>query len=390
MNPPHAEIGAAVEDIATPALVVALDALDRNIAKMADFARLAGVRVRPHAKTHKSAAIALRQIAQGACGQCVQKVGEAEALVRGGVRDVLVSNQVVGERKLRRLAALAKDARIALCFDSAEQVDAASCVAREFGVELGALVEIDVGMERCGIAPGKAAADLARRIADAPNLKFRGLQAYHGRAQHLPTHQQRAQAIASAVDAVRETLDALKAEDLDCEIVAGAGTGTFALETESGVYNELQVGSYVFMDTEYARIGNKDGGLYTAFEHSLFVLASVISTPTIDRVIVDAGLKSYSGEKGSPWVHGREDVQLTNMSDEHGKLVLGPKAKKLKAGERVWLIPGHCDPTVNLHDWYVGVRNGRVEALWPISARGASTENQTKSTGRKARPRRQT
>jgi D-serine deaminase-like pyridoxal phosphate-dependent protein len=340
MNQPPAEIGASVSDIDTPALVVDLDALDRNIAKMAEFARSSGVRLRPHAKTHKSPAIALRQIAQGAVGQCVQKVGEAEALVRGGVTDILVSNEVVGTRKLRRL---------------------------------GALVEIDVGMERCGVPPGKAAAALARRIADAPNLKFRGLQAYHGRAQHLPTYQQRAQAIASAIDAVRETLDALQAENLACEIVAGAGTGTFAFEAESGVYNELQVGSYVFMDTEYARIGNKDGGLYTAFEHSLFVLASVISTPTADRAIVDAGLKSYSAEKGPPWVHGLEDVEVTNVSDEHGKLVLGPKAKRLALGEKVWLIPGHCDPTVNLHDWYVGVRRSRVEALWPIAARGAST-----------------
>src|ERR1044072_3684150 len=227
MNPPPAEIGAAVEDIDTPALVVDLDSLDRHIAKMAEFARTAGVRLRPHAKTHKSAAIALRQIAQGAVGQCVQKVGEAEALVRGGVKDVLVSNQVVGERKLRRLAVLARDATVALCFDSAEQVDAASRVAKDFGVELGALVEIEVGMERCGVQPGKPAAVLARRIADAPNLKFCGLQAYPGRAQHLPTHQQRAQAIASAIDAVHETLDALKTENLTCETIAGAGTGTF-------------------------------------------------------------------------------------------------------------------------------------------------------------------
>lgn len=372
MNKPPAEIGASVADIDTPALIVDLDALDRNIAKMAEFSRITGVRVRPHAKTHKSPDIALRQISQGAVGQCVQTVGEAEALVRGGVRDILVSNEVVGERKLRRLAALAQDATIALCFDSAEQVDVASRVAKDFGVTLGALVEIDVGMERCGIAPGKAAATLARRIADAPHLSFRGLQAYHGRAQHLPTHQQRAQAVASAVDAVRETLDALKADNLSCEIVAGAGTGTFTMETESGVYNELQVGSYVFMDTDYARIGNKDGGRYTAFEHSLFVLASVISTPTSDRAIVDAGLKSYSAEKGPPWVHELEDIEVTNVSDEHGKLVLGPKAKRLALGEKVWLIPGHCDPTVNLHDWYVGVRHGRVEALWPIAARGAS------------------
>ena len=373
MNLPPAEIGAPVDDIDTPALLVDLDALDRNIAKMAEFARATGVRVRPHAKTHKSVAIALRQMAQGAVGQCVQKVGEAEALVRGGVTDVLVSNEVVGDRKLRRLAALARDATIALCFDSPEQVDAASRVAEDFDVELGGLVEIEVGMERCGVAPEKDAAVLARRIADAPNLKFRGLQAYHGRAQHMATYQQRAQAIASAVDSVRETLDALKADGLTCEIVGGAGTGTFAFEAESGVYNELQVGSYVFMDTEYARIGNKDGGLYTAFEHSLFVLATVISVPADGRAIVDAGLKSYSGEKGPPWVHGLKDVEVTNISDEHGKLKIGAQAERLRLGEKVWLIPGHCDPTVNLHDWYIGVRHGRVEALWPITARGAST-----------------
>jgi 3-hydroxy-D-aspartate aldolase len=369
---PPAEIGATLAEIETPALVVDLDALDRNIAKMADFARAAGVRVRPHAKTHKSPAIALKQIAHGAVGQCVQKVGEAEALVRGGVRDILVSNQVVGDKKLRRLAALAAEAKVALCFDAPEQVDAAARAACEFGVELGGLVEIDVGGERCGVEPGRDAAVLARRIADAPGLRFRGLQAYHGRAQHMATHQERAQAIASAVDFVRETLDALTAERLACEIVAGAGTGTFAFEAASGVYNELQVGSYVFMDTDYARIGGVDGGRYKEFEHSLFVLATVMSAPTPDRAIVDAGLKSYSAEKGPPWVHGREDVEVVAVSDEHGKLRLGPKAERLRLGDRVWLIPGHCDPTVNLHDWYVGVRRGRVEALWPIAARGAT------------------
>jgi 3-hydroxy-D-aspartate aldolase len=339
---------------------------------MADFAKSSGIRVRPHAKTHKCPAIALRQIAHGAVGQCVQKVGEAEVLVRGGVKDVLVSNQVVGERKLRRLASLAKDASIALCFDAAEQVDAASGVARELGVELGGLVEIEVGMERCGVAPGRAAAALARRIADAPHLKFRGLQAYHGRAQHLPTYQERAQAIAFALDAVAETQRALAGEKIACDIITGAGTGTFAIEAASGVYNELQVGSYVFMDTEYARIGGRDGGRYSEFEHSLFVLASVISMPAADRAILDAGLKSYSAERGPPWVHNRPGLEVTGVSDEHGKVKVAPDAKRLSLGEKLWLIPGHCDPTVNLHDWYVGVHNGRVETLWPISARGAS------------------
>jgi 3-hydroxy-D-aspartate aldolase len=253
--------------------------------------------------------------------------------------DVLVSNEVVGERKLRRLAALAHDATIGLCFDAAEQVDMASRVARDFGVELGGLVEIEVGMERCGVAPGRQAAALARRIADAPHLKFRGLQAYHGRAQHLPSYQERAQAIAFAIDAVRETLHSLSGESLPCEVISGAGTGTFALEAASGVYNELQVGSYIFMDTEYARIGGRDGGRYAEFEHSLFVLASVISVPAADRAIVDAGLKSYSTERGPPWVHDRADVEVTGVSDEHGKLQLGRDAKRLTLGEKIWLIP---------------------------------------------------
>src|SRR6516164_285644 len=334
MNPPPAEIGVPVAEVETPALIIDLDAFDRNIAKMAEFARTAGVRVRPHAKTHKSTAIALRQIALGAVGQCVQKVGEAEVLVRGGVKDVLVSNQVVGERKLRRLAALANEATVALCFDAPDQVDAASRVARDFGVMLGGLVEIEVGMERCGVAPGRDAAALARRVADAPNLKFRGLQAYHGRAQHMTNYQERAQAIAFAVDAVRETLDALAAENLPCEIIGGAGTGTFAIEAASGVYNELQVGSYVFMDTEYARIRGCDGRPYAEFEHSLFVLASVISVPAAERAIVDAGLKSYSAERGPPWVHDRHDVEVTGVSDEHGKLKVGVRARPLSLGEK--------------------------------------------------------
>ena len=154
---------------------------------------------------------------------------------------------------------------------------------------------------------------------------------------------------------------------------SGAGTGTFALEASSGLWNELQAGSYVFMDTEYARIGGKNGGRYTEFQHSLFVLATVMSVPAGDRAIVDAGLKSYSSEKGPPWVHGREDLEVIGVSDEHGKLKVGPKADRLRLGDKLMLIPGHCDPTVNLHDWYVAVRAGRVESLWPITARGASS-----------------
>ena len=373
MSAAPGRIGDPVDEIDTPALVVDLDAFERNVAKLARYAKETGVRLRPHAKTHKSPAVALKQIAAGAVGQCCQKVGEAEVLVRGGVRDVLVSNQVVGERKLRRLAALASDARIALCFDSAEQVDLTAEIARDFGVELGGLVEIDVGMARCGVEPGAAARDLARKIANSRGLRFEGLQAYHGTAQHLPSPAKRGEAIRAAAEAVTATLDALRGAGLSAQVVSGAGTGTFRFEATSGIWNELQAGSYVFMDTDYARIGGETSDLYTEFEHSLFVLASVMSVPAADRAIVDAGLKSYSAEKGPPWVADLDDVELTGVSDEHGKLKLGARAARLRLGQKVKLIPGHCDPTVNLHDWYVGVRRGRVEALWPISARGAST-----------------
>lgn len=369
---PPADIGTPVALIDTPALVVDLDAFERNLQKMADHARQTGVKVRPHAKTHKAPIIAMKQIALGAIGQCCQKVGEAEALVAGGVRDVLVSNQVVGDRKLARLAALARDAKIMLCVDAIEQIEAAGRAATSYGVQFGILVEIDVGTLRCGVLPGAAAVPLAKEIMQTPNLTFRGLQAYYGTAQHMPTYDEREKAINGAVAKVKETIAALKAAGIETEIVAGAGTGTFNFESASGVYTELQVGSYVFMDTDYARIGGKTSNRYDVFEHSLFVLSTVMSVPTADRAIVDAGLKSYTMEKGAPWVHGLEDIEVVGVSDEHGRLKLGPNAKKLKLGDQVWLIPGHCDPTVNLHDWYVGVRNGRVEAVWPISARGAS------------------
>src|SRR5437764_14402726 len=203
MNVIPARGGNEIDEIDTTALIVDLDAFEHNLHKLASFARSAGVRLRPHAKTHKCPTIALKQVAAGAIGQCCQKVGEAEALVRGGVRDVLISNEIVDAHKLRRLAALAKDATIALCFDAAESIDAASRAAIDAGVELGGLVESEVGMRRCGISAGQPAADLARRIADAPGLRFRGLEAYHGAAQHMPTHAERERAIAGADDAVR-------------------------------------------------------------------------------------------------------------------------------------------------------------------------------------------
>ena len=371
MQQPPAEPGMTVDRIDTPALVVELDPFERNLARMAELARDAGVRLRPHAKTHKCAAVAKRQIALGAVGVCCQKVSEAQALVDGGVPDVLVSNEVVGERKIARLAALAARARAAVCADDAGNVTALGAAAVREGAELGVLVEIDVGAARCGVAPGAAAVALAQRVADTPGLRFAGLQAYHGSAQHLRTPQERERAIGAAVAATRETVALLADAGLDCDTVAGAGTGTFRIEAGSGLYNELQCGSYAFMDADYARNLGADGEPVHEFEHALFVLATVMSAVREDYAVVDAGLKALAFDSGPPAVAEPAGAVYARPSDEHGRIEPGPGARRPALGERVRLVPGHCDPTVNLHDWYVAVRGGVVEEVWRIDARGA-------------------
>ena len=369
---PPAEIGMSLEDVDTPALLIELDAFERNLRRLADAIAPTGVRFRPHAKTHRSPVIALRQMALGAVGVCCQTVGEAEATVLGGVPDVLVSNQVVGSGKLARLAALARQARVAVCADDAGNVAAIDKAAASFGVRLDVLVEIDVGNERCGVEPGQPALDLAQRIDAAPALRFAGLQAYHGKAQHIRDNAERRQAIQQAVDLTADTVALLKDHGLDCETIGGAGTGTFRFEAESGHYNELQAGSYVFMDADYGRNQKEDGTLFDDFEYSLFVYTTVISRAKKGIAIVDAGLKAMSFDSGGPVVADTPEVSYFGPSDEHGRLNMEGSNKTFEVGDKVRLIPGHCDPTVNLHDWYVGIRNGRVECLWPVAGRGAS------------------
>ncbi len=364
-NPP-AEPGMSLDEIDTPALVVDLDAFEYNLNFMAAQAAAAGVKLRPHAKTHKSPVIALMQMARGAVGQCVQKVAEAEILAWGGVKDILVSNEVVSPRKLARLAALAHIAKISVCVDNATIVPAIEAAARASGANLNVLVEIEVGAERCGIAAGQSVITIAQAIAASPHLTFGGLQAYHGRAQHQRTPQERAQSIAQATEITASVVSDLAAVGLNCPIVGGAGTGTFALEAGSGVFTELQVGSYIFMDADYGRNTPPP-----PFQNALFVLASVMSAPTPDRAVVDAGLKAVAVDSGLPVVWNRPGVTYSGASDEHGTLSLEPGTPLLALDERVLLIPGHCDPTVDRYDWYVGVRNNRVERVWPVAARGA-------------------
>lgn len=369
MNPwSAARAGTPFDDIDTPALVLDLDAFERNLARMTEAIKGSGLRLRPHAKSHKCPEIALRQIAAGAVGICCQKVSEAAVFVEAGVGNVLVTNQVVGTAKLNRLMGLASKARMGVLVDHVLQVEALAAAARAHDAALDVYVEVDVGAQRCGVAPGEDAARLAVLIAAHAPLRFAGLHCYHGAAQHLRDPQERAAAIRRAAELAGMTKNQVEARGIAVEIVTGAGTGTFIHERDSGVYNELQPGSYVFMDRDYG--DNVRGANDVIFENALFVLTTVMSRPTAERAIVDAGLKASSVDSGMPVIWQRSDLRYAKASDEHG-VVLTPAADSVHLGQKLMLVPGHCDPTVNLYDTLICVRGNQVEELWPITARGA-------------------
>jgi len=326
-----------LSEVDTPALLIDLDAFERNLTRMADLVRAAGVRLRAHAKTHKSPDIARKQLALGAVGVCCQKVSEAEVMVAGGIGDVLVSNEVAGPRKLERLAALARQARLLVCTDDLTNIDALAAAAARFAVRLEVLVEIDVGGNRCGVLPGAAAVDLARAIAARPGLRFAGLQAYHGRAQHIRGHGERKAEIDKAIAATRATVAALNAVGLACDIVGGAGTGSFEFEAASGVYTELQCGSYIFMDADFGRNPDRDGAPTKAFEPSLFVWATVMSRPAEDRAIVDAGLKALAFDSGPSLVC--DEPARTICTTLVAVRSLTPRVPAIVAKGEIWLTP---------------------------------------------------
>ncbi len=367
-----AAIGMDESEIQTPCLILDLDALERNIAKMGKFAKDMGVRHRVHGKMHKSVDVALLQESLGgSCGVCCQKVSEAEVFARGGIKDVLVSNQVRDPAKIDRLARIPKlGARAICCVDDVTNVADLSAAAVRHGTTIECLVEIDCGAGRCGVTTTPAVIEIAKAIDAAPGLKFAGLQAYQGAMQHMDNYDDRKAKIEIAVAQVRDAVEGLKAEGLECDIVGGGGTGSYYFEGNSGVYNELQCGSYAFMDADYGRILDKDGKRIDQgeWENALFILTSVMSHAKADKAIVDAGLKAQSVDSGLPVIFGRDDVKYVKCSDEHG-VVADPEGV-LKVNDKLRLVPGHCDPTCNVHDWYVGVRGGKVETLWPVSARG--------------------
>ncbi len=355
----------STQTLETPIAVIDADIFERNLDRMAQFAKERGLRLRPHAKSHKCSEIARLQIERGAVGVCCQSVGEAVAMVKGGVKDVLITNMVVTPGKLATIAGLARSARIGLLFDDEEQVRRAGEVFASDGVSVDAYIEAEVGCERCGVLSPERAIELARVIAGQKALSFAGLQAYHGRAQHMRSREERRAAARSAGETARAVKVALEGAGFTCSRITGAGTGSFVADAEVKVLDELQCGSYAFMDRDYGLNTPDD----PAFEQSLFIATTVIALRD-GYAVIDAGLKALSFDSGLPGVAGRGDLSYFGPNDEHGRIDLTKTNERLVIGDQVHLIPGHCDPTLAMHDQIAVMRNGRIEAMWPIDGRG--------------------
>ncbi|HLS57757.1 MAG TPA: DSD1 family PLP-dependent enzyme [Zeimonas sp.] len=382
MAPPAAP-GDRLDRVDTPALILDLDAFDANVAALHGHAAARGVRVRAHGKAHRCPGIALRQVAAGAIGICCQKVGEAEGFADAGIADILISNEVVDDAKLARLARLAGRVRLAVCVDHPDAVRALARACARHDARVDVLIELDVGQARCGVAGTEEALAIARTIAEGgPALRLRGLQAYHGGAQHLRSPAGRGAAIAAASALAAQVRAALRAAGHDCDEVSGGGTGTYPYEAASGVYTEIQPGSYALMDLDYR--ANEADAAAPAMRQALGVLTSVMSVRD-GHAVLDGGLKAVSVDSGPPAVR-LPGWRVRGVSDEHtvieplaadrpgtsGSPGSGAGTPALALGQRCVLDPGHCDPTANLHDWVVAYRGERVESVWPVLPRGAS------------------
>jgi D-serine deaminase-like pyridoxal phosphate-dependent protein len=351
-----------IDAIPTPALVVDVAALDRNIAAMAGFFADGPCRLRPHVKAHKTPAIARRQLAAGSTvGLTCATLSEAEA-VRGFCEDILIANEVVGGTKWARAAALAGGGRLTVAVDSVTGLEGLASAALAAGVTIGVLVDLDVGQGRCGVAPGSAALELARRVAATRGVELRGVMGYEGHVQPIRDRQERTAAADQSMRALTGMADALRAEGLPCPIVSTGGTGTFDISGRHPGVTEIQAGSYALMDTDYGEVG-------VPFEQAFFVLGTVVSRPLPERIVADCGHKSATKDHGYPSIVGIEGARVTAFNDEHATIEV-PPAAAVRIGDRVRLKPSHTDPTVNLHDVFYVIEGDRVVDVWEIAARG--------------------
>lgn len=359
--------------IPTPALVLDLDAFERNVARMAEHCKVNGLGLRPHAKTHKSVTVAKAQIAAGALGICCAKLGEAEAMAAGGIESILITSPVVTAQGIERLMTLnAKLPDLMVVVDNPENARALAAAAAEYKRVLKVLVDLDIGLHRTGIRPGDDATELAELLDAAEYLELRGLQAYAGHLMHVHDFAERREKSLAAMKVLGDQRDALKAAGLCCDILTGGGTGTYNIDPEASVLTELQGGSYIFMDKQYHDVALGNGAGFP-FETSLFVQMSVVSNNTKNLATTDAGFKSFSTDAEPPKLlsGAPEGAGYFFFGDEQGGILL-PDGARLALGATLTAMTPHCDPTVNLYDAYHVVRGDVLVDIWPIEARGRS------------------
>ena len=360
--PDPGAVGKRIEDLDTPCLLLDLDRVERNLDTMARFFEGKVVRVRPHVKTHKVPNLARMQLERGAIGVCCAKVGEAEVMAAAGVSPLLVTTEIVGRSKIARLLGVARQVEVMTVVDDAQAAEQLSSAALEAGVRLTCLVDVNVGQNRTGVEPGEQARELGLKVSRMAGLSLVGLQGYEGHLQHIVDPEERRVANASAMQLLSETAELLREAGLGIEIVSTGGTGTYQFASTWSSVTELQPGSYVVMDTDYRGVQGLE------FDNALTLLTSVISNNRPNRAIVDAGYKALSTDAGLPKPKDI-DAAYGMKGDEHGMLTF-QNGNPLSLGERVEIIPSHCDTTINLHDLYYVTRGGRVVAVWPIAARG--------------------
>ncbi|MBS0276423.1 MAG: DSD1 family PLP-dependent enzyme [Proteobacteria bacterium] len=360
--------------LATPALVIDLDAMERNIAAMAAHAKKHNIALRPHAKTHKCSEIAKLQIAAGALGICCAKLGEGEALAEAGIDSILLTSPVVTERGIARVMALnAKIGELRVTCDNAAVAKRLDAAARASGKKLRVVVDIDPGLGRTGIRPGDGAVALVEQVAKSEGLIFDGLQCYAGQVQHMESPNERRAASLNAMKELAELRDQLKAKGIAIPLLSGGGTGTFDIDPDAKTLTELQVGSYIFMDKQYNEVWEKPGDR-PPFEPSLFVQTTVVSANREGLATTDAGFKAFATDAGNPAIfRGAPDgANYFFFGDEQGGIFYPAQNGKLDVGAVILCIVPHCDPTVNLYDRYHGVRGDVLESIWTIEARGRS------------------
>jgi len=358
-------LGCRKDEVDTPTLCVDLEAMERNLKAIVATCREHGVNWRPHTKCHKSPVIAQKLLDAGAIGITCAKLGEAEVMAAGGIRDILIANLIVGPRKMARLVDLRRRADPLVCIDHIDQATALSHAMSRAGLSLRVLIEVDIGLERVGVAPGKPTQELAERIGELSGLTLAGIMGYEGHLLRLEAGAEKAAKIHAALQLLSDTRQQLEEAGWPCEIVSCGGTGSFKYAVQAPGITEVQAGGGMFMDAFY-----RHGCHVAEWDYALTIVTTIVSRPTPERAIIDAGRKTLDGNLHPPLIVGRNDIKVEALSAEHGKLRLEPSAQHLRIGDRLELVPGYSDMTCVLHDHFLGFRGDRLEVIWPLVGRG--------------------